>query len=757
MTHTPTQPAPAEVAAGSSTAVVELDIAGMSCAACATRIERKLNKLDDISATVNYATERAVITGPADGLTGRAVETVTKAGYQAQPHDTGNDEWSHEISSRRIAMLRRRLVLATLLAIPLMDATIILALVPSIRFPGWECLCLLLALPIVTWAAFPFHQATWRNLRYGAVTMDTLVSLGITVSFGWAVATLLWPQLAGAHDGYWLGFGSVPAGASSIYLDVAAGMTVFQLAGRYFETRSRRRASDVFNAISNLASPTTRLLIDGAEVDVETSRVVVGDTAVVKAGEIIPVDGTVIEGTASVDTSMITGEPMPRLTTAGSEVVGGTISTDGRLVITATAVGAHTQLAQMAALAEKAQDSKARIQRRVDQIISWFVPSVLVLSLAVGLAWALAGAPSGEAISTAVAVLIIACPCALGLATPTALMVGIGRAATLGILVKSHDALEASGSIDTVVLDKTGTLTTGVMTLENLDVKNHMTKADILSYLAAIETASEHPIASAILAQADTDQVEKQVASEIIVEPGLGLRGHVDERQILVGSEKLMKREGLDVESDQTALPPGSTRVYVAIEGALAATVTLRDQLRPGAAEAIATLEAMGLKTILLTGDHLDAATELARALGIDDVRADVMPTEKAAVIEQLKAQGHRVAMVGDGINDAAALATADLGLSVVTGSDIALKSADIVLLRDHLSVVPEALGLAKRTLGTIRWNLIWAFGYNVAAIPLAAAGFLNPLIAAAAMACSSLLVTYNSLRLNSYRQTMAL
>lgn len=754
MTNAPTVPAPraaADPSGGHPGAVVELDIAGMSCAACATRIERKLNKLESISATVNYATERAVVIGPASDLQERALDAVRKAGYQAQPHEAGDDDWAHEISSRRISMLRRRLVLATLLAIPLMDATIILALVPEMRFPGWEWMCLLLALPIVTWAAYPFHHATVRNLRHGAVTMDTLVSLGISVSFGWAVLTLLFPSLAGAQDGYWLGFGSVPSGASSIYLDVAAGMTVFQLAGRYFETRSRRRASDVFNAIGSLAAPTTRLLVDGREVEVETSRVSIGDTAVVRAGEIIPVDGTVVEGVASVDTSMITGEPAPRTSAPGADVIGGTISMDGRLVVSATAVGAHTQLAQMAALAEKAQDSKARIQRRVDQVTSWFVPAVLVLSVAVGAAWALAGSSASQSVSTAVAVLIIACPCALGLATPTALMVGIGRAASLGILVKSHDALEASGNIDTVVLDKTGTLTTGVMTVEDLQVHGGLDRAEVLALVRTIESASEHPIARAVVEYASAQGAPQLAPEDVTVEPGLGVSGTVDGRRLLVGSAKFLRRHGVSV-VPASRPTPGATRVLMASDGLVVASVTLRDQIREGAAEAVAALHEMGFRTVLLTGDHADAATELARELGIADVRADVLPAEKAEAITALQRQGRRVAMVGDGINDAAALATADLGLSVVTGSDIALKSADIVLLREHLSVVPEAIGLAQRTLRTIHWNLVWAFGYNVAAIPLAAAGLLNPLIAAAAMACSSLLVTYNSLRLNSYR-----
>ena len=759
------QPTPSSATAeGVASTVVELNIGGMTCAACANRVERALNKLDGIRASVNYATERAVVTGPADSPHGvlieRSVAAVTKAGYQAQPRGAAEDDWLHDVSTSRITTLRRRLVLATLLAIPLMDATIILALVPDMRFPGWEWACLLLALPIVTWAAWPFHRTTLRNLRHaglGGVSMDTLVSLGITVSFGWAVATLLWPELAaGEHHGYWLGFGAVPDGASSIYLDVAAGMTVFQLAGRYFETRSRRRAADVFNAIGNLAAPTTRLIVDGHEVAVPTATVAVGDTAVVRPGEIIPIDGTVTQGTAAVDTSMITGEPQPRTTTIGDTVIGGTISTDGRLVITATAVGAHTQLAQMAALAEQAQDHKARIQRTVDKVITWFVPAVIALAVMVTLGWILTGATAATAIGTGVSVLIIACPCALGLATPTALMVGVGRGATLGILIKGHDALEASGAIDTVVLDKTGTLTTGNLTVTDITLLGTLDRDTVIRYAAAVEAGSEHPVARAITTLANHDDTSQQslaAVEDFTVLPGLGVRGTIDHRTILIGNRTLLENHHVALD-DELAPTAADLRVsaYLAVDGSLQAVIQLQDELRPGAREAIEALQAQHLRTLLLTGDGQTAADHVAAELGIDQALAGVLPTHKAGVIGELQAQGHKVAMVGDGINDAPALSTADLGIAVVTGTDIALKSADIILLRDHLTVLPDAIALSRRTLRTIRGNLVWAFGYNIAAIPVAAAGFLNPMIAAAAMAMSSLLVTYNSLRLNSFR-----
>ncbi|MGZ0145955.1 heavy metal translocating P-type ATPase [Kribbella sp. WER1] len=724
----------------------------MTCAACANRVERALNKLDGVTATVNYATERAIVTGSGDDLTDRATTAVDKAGYQATLRDPeSGDELAEQLTARRISSLRRRLVLATLLAIPLMDATIVLAAVPSLRFPGWDLACLLVALPIVTWAAYPFHRATVRNLRHRAVSMDTLVSLGITVSFGWAAVSVAWPGVAG-------GSGWLSLDTGSLYLDVAAGMTVFQLAGRYFETRSRRRAADVFGAIGRLATPVARVLRDGVEVDVPTGEVLKGDTVVVRAGEIIPVDGTVADGAAAVDTSVVTGEPVPRVVAAGDQVVGGTISTDGRLVLTATAVGVHTQLAQMAAIAEQAQERKARIQHTVDRIIVWFVPSVIVLAILVALGWILSGAPVAQAVGTGIAVLVIACPCALGLATPTALMVGIGRGATLGILIKGQDALEASGVIDTIVLDKTGTLTTGDLTITRVDLTADLTRAEVLSYAASVERGSEHPIARAVEQLATAEGASTHPIASFTTHPGQGATATVGGKQVAVGNHTLVHTT--------TAGPTAAVRdrtpaggadagrgavVWVVVDGVVVGQLEVADRLRDTAGDAVRELQEAGLRTVLLTGDSEVAAREVARELGIDDVRAGVLPADKAGVIAQLQADGRRVAMVGDGINDAAALATADLGLAVVTGTDIALKSADIVLVREDLRVIPDAIGLARRTRRTIHRNLIWAFAYNLAAVPVAAAGLLNPLVASAAMSLSSLFVTYNSLRLRTF------
>ncbi|MDX3006313.1 heavy metal translocating P-type ATPase [Kribbella solani] len=706
---------------------LELAVDGMTCAACANRVERALNKLDDVTASVNYATERAVVHGSGPELAERAVAAVVKAGYQASVRDTEDEgEWTRRSFGDRVSALRRRLVVAMLLAIPLMDATIMLAMVPRLRFPGWEWVCVLLAVPIVTWAAYPFHRVTVRNLRHGSVSMDTLVSLGIAVSFGWAVV-------------------SIPFGGGSLYLDVAAGMTVFQLAGRYFETRSRRQAADVFDALSNLAAPTARVLADGQEREVPTAQVRKGDVVVVRAGETVPVDGVVLEGTASVDTSAVTGEPVPRTAEPGHDVISGSITLDNRLLLTATAVGANTQLAQMAVLAERAQERKARIQHTVDRIITWFVPAVITLAALVAVAWLVAGASPQRAIGVGVAVLVIACPCALGLATPTALMVGIGRGASLGILIKGQDALEASGVIDTVVLDKTGTLTTGEMTVTGVDGDD-----DLLRYAASVEQGSEHPIARAI--ERGAAGLDLLPVENFETLPGLGASGVVNGHHVLVGNAALLASHNITpTQQPGLAGQGGRGVVYVAVDGVFAGSIVLSDDIRPSAREAVDALHGQGLRTVLLTGDDAPAAREVAAGLGIEDVRANVLPADKAGVIAELQADGRRVAMVGDGINDAAALATADLGLAVVTGTDIALKSADIVLVRDHLGVIPDAIGLARKTRQTIHRNLIWAFAYNVAALPVAAAGLLNPLIAAGAMALSSLFVTHNSLRLRDY------
>ena len=740
-----------------TTEPLQLDISGMTCAACAGRVERALGQLEGVTASVNYATERAIITGLAPEHADKAVSRIEKAGYGAQVHDDADDAWSRRATEVRITSLRRRLLVAAILSVPLMDITIVLALVPGWRFPGWEWLCIFLALPIVTWAAWPFHKATLRNLRHGNVSMDTLVSLGITASFGWAVISLLL-GIGQDGSGYWLGFGVTPEGANSIYLDVAAGMTTFQLAGRYFETRSRRKAGDVLGALNQLAATHVRISRDGTEHIQPATSLQVGDVFVVLPGETIPADGTIRVGNASVDTSMLTGEPVPKDLGPGSSIVGGTISTNGRLEIRATSVGAHTQLAQMAALAEQAQSRKARVQTLVDRITTYFVPAVILLSILVTSGWVLAGKPFEDAFSIGIAVLIIACPCALGLATPTALMVGIGRGASLGILVKGQDALEASGTITTVILDKTGTLTTGTMNVTSINTAESIQEHELLRIAASVEQGSEHIIARAIVAAAKKQITDLEPTSDFTTIPGKGAAARVAGTQAVVGNRSLMLERSIELPSghhdlmEHTGLP-AETSVYVALAGKLIGSINLTDTIKPGAKKAIQALRKQGLKTVLLTGDSTAAGNYTAAKLGIDTAFCEVLPADKAETVRSLQAQGERVAMVGDGINDSIALAAADLGLAMVSGSDIALKSADIILVRDDLAVIPDAIALSRRTLRTIKVNLAWAFGYNVAAIPIAAVGLLNPLIAAGAMALSSVLVVYNSLRLQNFRR----
>ncbi len=737
------------------TSRIELEIGGMTCAACATRIEKKLNKLDGATAIVNYATERAVVTGlPADRAPD-VVKTVQQAGYTADVIPTDAAEADRFESNRpdRVGMLRRRLAVAAILTLPLGNLTIALALVPGLRFPYWEWLCVLIAIPVVFWCAWPFHRATLRNLRHRSFSMDTLVSLGVLSAFGWSVVSLL----TGSPDdrGYWLGYGITPAGADSIYLEVAAAVTTFLLTGRYFEARARRSASDVLGALNRLAANRVRLVRDGEERVVDVAELRIGDSFAVRPGETIAADGTVIDGSSSIEVSMMTGEPLPVEAAPGAGVLGGTINLTGRLLIKAEKVGEQTQLAQMAVLAEQAQARKAKVQRLVDRVVALFVPAVLIIAVLTLSGWLISGAGIREAASAAISVLIIACPCALGLATPTALMVGVGRAGQLGIVIKGPDALEASGEIDTVVLDKTGTLTEGSVSVRSVRMVGALTESEVVRLAAGAERHSEHPVGVAIAALADPDQPPE--VGSFTAEPGLGALATVDGRKVVIGNAKLMDRHGIALPGPAaTALAEaeteGQTVVLVAVDEAVVAVLGLADTIRESAAGAVAELRRLGLSTVLLTGDNERAANAVGRAIGVDAVIADVLPTQKAAAIESLQAGGAKVAMVGDGINDATALATADLGLAVINGTDIALRSADLILVRKHLGVIPDAIELSRKTLRTIRGNLIWAFGYNIAAIPLAAAGWLNPLIAGVAMSLSSIFVVTNSLRLRGFR-----
>ncbi|MGJ3510099.1 heavy metal translocating P-type ATPase [Enemella sp. A6] len=744
-----------------STKVLELDIGGMTCAACAARVEKRLNKMDGVSATVNYATERAIVHGLGPEQADTAVAVVEKAGYSAAP--VAEDSDFHETAGAdRVAMLRRRLAIAALITLPLGNFTIVLALVPQLRFPMWEWLCVLLAIPVVFWCAWPFHKATLRNLRHGSFSMDTLVSMGVMSAFLWSVVTIA----IGADDteGYWLGYGITPSGADAIYLEVAAAVTTFLLTGRYFEARARRSARDVLGALNALTPTEVRVLRDGAETIVPLEELRRGDEFVVRPGERIAADGTIRDGASAVDTSMMTGEPIPAEVVAGSTVLGGTVNITGRLVIRADQVGAHTQVAQMAVLAEQAQARKARVQTLVDKVVGIFVPIVLVIALVTLGAWLLSGSGTRHAFSAAISVLIIACPCALGLATPTALMVGVGRGGQLGILIKGQDALEASGAIDTVVLDKTGTLTTGEMTVERIETygDHDADRAHLL--VAAVEEHSEHPVARAVvraLPDTDTDAMlalAGQVA-EFTAHPGSGVSARVPgEGLVRIGKPAWLSELGIDVTPvealNTAAAAAGQTVLAAAIDDEVFVAMVVADRLHESAGDAVDELRRMGLRTVLLTGDTEAAARHVADQIGVDEVISGVLPTEKAHAIENLQndtAGRRRVAMVGDGINDAAALATADLGLAVVSGTEIAMKSADIILVRHSLWVIPDAIALARRTLRTIRGNLVWAFAYNVAAIPLAAVGLLNPLIAGLAMSLSSVFVVTNSLRLRNF------
>ena len=652
---------------------VELDVSGMTCAACAARIEKRLNKLDGVRATVNYATERAIVLGLAPERAPEAIAAVEAAGYGAS--EVGAHEGDERGYTDRVRMLWTRLLVAALLTVPLGDLAIVLALAPQMRFPGWEWVLIGASLPVVVWCAWPFHKAAWRNLRHGSTSMDTLVSLGILAAFTWSVASTLLGSPAGETT--WFGYGLAPAGADTLYLEVAAAVTTFLLAGRYVEARSKRAARGVLDALGRLAPTTVAVIRDGREEIIGIGELGKGERFLVRPGESVATDGVVVVGSSAIDTSMMTGEPLPRDVGEGETVWGGTVNTTGALIVEATRIGAHTQLAQLAALAEQAQARKASVQTLVDKVVSVFVPVVLVLALGTLLVWLfVVQAGPRPAFSAALSVLIIACPCALGLATPTALMVGVGRGGQLGILIKGPDALEASGKIDTVVLDKTGTLTTGEMAVRALVP---LGRDDFATLAAAVESQSEHPIARAILAAVPETFGPVRDVQAI---PGRGASGRVThggaEMEVLVGNAALLADRGVASDGAEAILDEasgeGRTAVLVAVDGVLAGAIVLSDTIKPSAAGAVARLKAMGLRTVLLTGDRRASGDSVGAQVGVDEVIADVLPTDKAAEIERLQASGRRVAMVGDGVNDAAALATANLGLAMVSGTDVAMK-----------------------------------------------------------------------------------
>ncbi|WP_030669713.1 cation-translocating P-type ATPase [Streptomyces rimosus] len=757
---------------------VELAIGGMTCASCAARVEKKLNRMPGVSATVNFATEKARVEY-GDGVSvDDLIATVEKTGYTAQrpapaepakttpagaskgSADTAVAENGVDAHDRDLAGLRQRLTVSAALAVPV----VLLSMVPPFQFDNWQWLCLTLAAPVVVWGAYPFHRAAWTNLRHGAATMDTLVSLGTLAAFGWSLWALFLGDagMPGMRHGFDLTVARTE-GSSAIYLEAAAGVTAFLLLGRYLEARSKRKAGAALRALLELGAKDVAVLRDGREVRVPIDQLAVGDRFVVRPGEKIATDGTVVEGRSAVDASMLTGESVPVDVAPGDSVTGATVNTSGRLVAEATRVGGDTQLARMAALVEAAQSGKAEVQRLADRVSAVFVPVVLVIAAGTLAGWLLATGDATASFTAAVAVLIIACPCALGLATPTALMVGTGRGAQLGILIKGPEVLESTRRIDTVVLDKTGTVTTGRMSLYEAVPAPGVAEEELLRLAGALEHSSEHPIARAIAESARERLGELPEPESFENVAGLGVRGVVDGRSVSVGRERLLRQEAGEAPT-ASALPEalaaardaaeaaGRTAVLVAWDGQPRGLLSVADTVKEDSAEAVRRLRALGLAPVLLTGDNQAVADAVAAEVGIDEVTAEVLPEDKVAVVERLQGEGRSVAMIGDGVNDAAALAAADLGLAMGTGTDAAIEAGDLTLVRGDLRVAADAIRLARRTLATIKGNLFWAFGYNVAAVPLAAAGLLNPMIAGAAMAFSSVFVVSNSLRLRRFR-----
>lgn len=732
---------------------VELDIGGMTCASCATRIERKLNKLDGIEATVNYATEKAKVAAP-DGFDASVLITeIEKAGYSAQlpaPKRAEADR-DAEPDDPELVSLRQRLIVSIILTVPV----ILLAMIPALQFTYWQWASLALAAPVIVWGAWPFHRAAWTNLRHGAATMDTLISMGTLAAFGWSLYALFLGSagMAGMRHGFEFTL-SRSDGASNIYLEVGAGVTMFILAGRYFEKRAKRRAGTALRALLELGAKEVAVVRDGVETLVPVDDLRIGDEFVVRPGEKIATDGVVVSGHSAVDASMLTGESVPVEVGEGDAVTGATVNASGRLIVRVTRIGSDTQLARMARLVEDAQTGKAEVQRLADRISGVFVPIVLVIAVAALVGWLVAGFPVSAAFTAAVAVLVIACPCALGLATPTALLVGTGRGAQMGILIKGPEVLESTRRVDTIVLDKTGTVTSGRMSLVDVIAEDGVDADELLRLAAAVEQASEHPIAQAIAkaAPAPLPMVEGFRNVE-----GKGVRSVVDGRSVIVGRESLLADWSLSLSPDVVAAKrraeaEGKTVVAAAWDGAARGILVVADTVKPTSAEAVRRLRALGLTPILLTGDNEAAARHIAAEVDIDDVIAEVMPQDKVDVVKRLQADGRVVAMVGDGVNDAPALAQADLGLAMGTGTDVAIEASDITLVRGDLRSAGDAIRLSRRTLGTIKSNLFWAFAYNVAAIPVAALGMLNPMLAGAAMAASSVFVVGNSLRLRRFR-----
>ncbi|WDV52190.1 heavy metal translocating P-type ATPase [Streptomyces coeruleorubidus] len=745
-------------------AEVELAIGGMTCASCAARIEKKLNRLDGVEATVNYATEKAKVTYREDVTVPDLIAAVEATGYTAQEprpetarsDDSASGEGSAQAESDELRPLRQRLLAAVALAVPV----IAMAMVPALQFEYWQWLSLTLAAPVVTYAAWPFHKAAWTNAKHGAATMDTLISVGTAAAFLWSLWALFFGTAGtpGMTHPFELTIARTD-GAGNIYLEAAAGVTAFILAGRYFEARSKRKAGAALKALLELGAKDVTVLRGGREELIAVGDLKVGDRFLVRPGEKIATDGVVVEGSSAVDASMLTGESVPVEVGTGDAVTGATLNAGGRLVVEATRVGADTQLARMAKLVEDAQNGKAAAQRLADKISAVFVPVVIALALGTLGFWLGNGAGLTAAFTAAVAVLIIACPCALGLATPTALMVGTGRGAQLGILIKGPEVLETTRKVDTIVLDKTGTVTTGKMTLLAVHTADGTDEDEVLRLAGALEHSSEHPIAQAVASGAAARVGALPVPEDFANIAGLGVQGIVEGHAVLVGREKLLDEWAMSLpavlqRAKAEAEAAGRTAIAVAWDGEARAVLEVADAIKETSPEAIRRLRGLGLTPILLTGDNKAVAEAVAAETGIapEHVIAEVMPQDKVDVVKRLQDEGRSVAMVGDGVNDAAALAQADLGLAMGTGTDAAIEAGDLTLVRGDLRVAADAIRLSRKTLGTIKSNLFWAFAYNVAALPLAAAGLLNPMIAGAAMAFSSVFVVGNSLRLRGFQ-----
>ncbi|MCB1010433.1 MAG: heavy metal translocating P-type ATPase [Microthrixaceae bacterium] len=732
---------------------VELSISGMTCASCANRIEKRLNKLDGVTATVNYATEKAAVSY-AEGIDpDDLVAQVEAAGYSATLPLKRPEAEATSAEAEETESLRQRVLISAALSLPV----VLMAMIPALQFDNWQWLSLTLAAPVVVWGAYPFHHAAWTNLRHGTATMDTLISLGTLAAFGWSLYALFF---GGAGEpGMKMAFQFTverSSGADEIYLEVASAVTTFILAGRYFEARAKRRTGAALRTLLDLGAKDVVVLRNGAEERIAIDQLAVGDTFVARPGEKIATDGVITEGSSAVDASLLTGESVPIEVVPGDPVTGATVNAGGRLLIRATRVGADTQLAQIARLVTDAQTGKAQVQRLADRVSGVFVPIVIVLSLATLGYWLLTGAGAAAAFTAAVAVLIIACPCALGLATPVALMVGTGRGAQLGILIKGPEVLESTREVDTVVLDKTGTVTTGKMTLIEVVTEPGNDSGEVLRLVGALENASEHPIGRAIAVEALERSGDLTTVESFTNREGLGVEGVVEGHAVIAGRPALLGEWGLELSghlqrAKEAAEQAGRTAVVAAWDGEVRAVFVVSDTVKPTSAEAIGQLKDLGLQPVLLTGDNERAARSVAAEVGIDEVIAEVLPADKVEVISRLQGEGRIVAMIGDGVNDAAALARADLGLSMGTGTDAAIEASDLTLVRGDLRSAPDAIRLARRTLSTIKGNLFWAFAYNIAALPLAAAGYLNPMIAGAAMAFSSVFVVSNSLRLRRF------